>query len=160
MENIYKWLADNDYGFDRIMKSSVLASPGQYDPTTKTYTVRSYDDISGSIREEYLHMFQDFVYENGTSQYAREAGSTNIEFEAKFLQDLACCMYTDFACPKLASGNNYDKEYSEWMADLNYNKDREITYTDLMNGFKNVTYEMFLKDFAQKNNGNNKYYSE
>lgn len=152
MEKVYQWLLNNDFGFEQIVVSSVLANQGRYDPTTKTYIVRSYDDISGSIREEYLHMFQDFVYENGISQYAREAGSANIEFEVKLLQDIACNKYDNIGCPCMGYGKLYEQKYNNWVLKLAY-KEESIVFSDIINGYDGVTYEQFLEDFANRNKG-------
>lgn len=92
-------------------------------------------------------MFQDFVYENGISQYAKEAGIANIEFEVKLLQDIACNKYDKYGCPYSGSGTKNGLKYEKWLSYL-ANKN-PIFYSDIVNGYDGVTYEQFLEDFAK-----------
>lgn len=100
---MYNYLIYNNYKKNDVRINSSLSSSGRYNPQTNVMEFKSNDLIESAFSEEFIHFFQNMYYPGGTGQYAKEEGASNIEFEAKLLQDILCQL-SDGSCPLLGSG--------------------------------------------------------
>lgn len=133
-----------------------MSSTGQYDPKKNIFYVsKDILLIREGFPEEYIHMFQNFIYQ-GTYKYAGAVGSTNIDFEAKFIRDITCVMMNAGGCD-YGQGKNYSMQYQTWvyqLAEMGGRLTKDIinkgyTYNDA-GVTKTLYYEDFLNDFAKR----------
>lgn len=158
-------LAKRGRGFEDVILLDTLEDydiRGAYDPQTKIYSVWSYDQIGNTISEEFVHMFQDNVYVGGIRQYGydpamRQCGCTNIEFEAKFINDMNVF---DAICggATLGWGDEYGRQYADWVGILNAKlTNGTLSYSDIEQGYQGIHYEDFMRDFATRQVDESKY---
>lgn len=86
---MYEFLVQNQVRLDFMIDPNTGA--GGYSAASKKITFNSAStlDSESVLIEELFHAYQDHFYPNGISQYSRTtSGFSNIEFEAKFFQDL------------------------------------------------------------------------
>ncbi|NLI37367.1 MAG: hypothetical protein GX416_12770 [Bacteroidales bacterium] len=136
-----------------------MSSTAQYDPKKNIFYVsKDILLIREGFPEEYIHMFQNYMYQ-GTYKYAGAVGSTNIDFEAKFIRDITCAIIDYGGGCDYAKGKNYSREYANWiysLGDKGNKLTREIidegyTYTDpVTKEKKTLHYEDFLEDFGKR----------
>jgi hypothetical protein len=116
---MYNYLTENNYKLNDVRINPSLFVGG-YNYNTKEIEFSSNDAINNAFPEEFIHFFQDMYYPEGIGQYGKEkAGHTNIEFEAKLLQDLMCRI-TDGACPQYGAvdGSKLSDDYVDWILDM------------------------------------------
>lgn len=144
-------------GFEDVIQLDTIESAdrmGRYDPNTKNYfTIQG--QIYHTIGEEYVHLFQDNVYAGGILQYAytygfRAIGSTNIEFEAKIIGDIAV-LDASSGGGTLGWGNGLGYLYEKWISELDRKlRKGTLSYSDIEAGYEGHSYQEFMEDFARR----------
>ncbi len=126
---LYNTLVDNRVYLDFGMRTS--GTSASYDPISKGITFSSTADItSASLKEELFHAWQDAYYPGGISQYT-EVGKVNIEFEAKFYQDIIgapnglCCITFGVNLP-----DNLYQEYYAWIESIRLSEKLSFSNSD------------------------------
>jgi hypothetical protein len=151
---LYKYMFNSIAGnkkFSNISVNTSMSAYGAYNASTGTLTFQSEAKIDEYFPEEFIHLYQDWKYPGGILQYANKTGEVNIEFEAKFLQDILCVL-RDGVCPQFGvpedSSNAYVSAYTEWLLDLHdmpslssavimTHKYNGKGYSDFLENFKN-----------------------
>jgi hypothetical protein len=125
-----------------------MATPGGFNPANGVYSVKNVSDISGSFPEEYIHAFQQEMYA-GIEKYSG-LGRSNIEFEAKLIQDISC-VYTDGGCLMYGAGEKYGTQYVEWIYEITDSGNKTPNFDEIVDTpFKGLTYWDFLEDYVTK----------
>lgn len=148
--NLYRLDENNGYKF-----SDVLIDPDIEEPATATYNVETrvfkFYDVSAinalTLTEEFLHMNQHYLY-NGLGKYWNE-GMSNIEFEAKFVQDVI--NYRGFSPTQfLSEGKYHMADFIDWMDSFADSSDFP-TFSQVKSGKGDCTWWNFVEDFRQNN---------
>jgi len=114
--NLINHMTSNNARINFEVNSSVGGS-GAYNPSRKTISVPFSSSLSVSVlREEFIHAYQDLYY-GGTLQYAGAAGASNIEFEAKFMMDVASAQIGFTCCAVFTGYSTYGSEFQAWIMD-------------------------------------------
>ncbi|CAG4988758.1 hypothetical protein DYBT9275_00152 [Dyadobacter sp. CECT 9275] len=93
-----------------------LASSGGYQPASKKVIFQSAGEINyHTLTEELFHAYQNTHYQGGTTQYLTN-GKSNIEFEAKLLQDMARIINSDGCCMTVPDA--FTPEYYKWLIEI------------------------------------------
>lgn len=145
---MYNYLTANDQKITSVGIDPSIKDPGNYNPWTNTMNFRSNNDISGGFPEEFIHFFQNMYYPGGTSQYTN-VGRSNIEFEAKILQDILCEV-KGLGCPYYGRGAKYSNYYDKWILAITKGGTYIPNYNDLLKKdamWGNVNYWDFMEDF-------------
>ncbi len=147
-------LANAGRGFSDI---KIQRDKNNYDPQTGVYTVSSAGYTSGSFPEEYVHLFQNFTYSGGIYQYAEKKGNANIDFEAKFINDITSYLIAEPRCWYYGAGVSYEVYYKEWISQLAEKAQKgKLTYEDITAGYycpdtnKPISYSQFMRDWSSK----------
>lgn len=146
---VSSYLSSNLYTFSSVTYDPNMKDPGSYNPFTGELKFKGESSIYGAFPEEFLHLFQNSYYPNGTGQYSGTIGGVNIEFEAKVMMDIICVMAGN-GCPMMGATQNNGNFYSDWiMAITNYGSNLP-TYWDLITNYPNCgnkSYWDFMNDF-------------
>ena len=128
-ESLYKALVNKSVQLYFGINTS--ASPASYHPESKGITFANTESItSASLKEELFHAWQDAYYPGGISQYT-EVGKVNIEFEAKFYQDIIgapnglCCITFGVNLP-----DNLYQEYYAWIESIRLSEKLSFSNSD------------------------------
>ena len=140
--------------FTNVVINSSQSDPASYNANTGVLSFKSESTMAQSFPEEFLHLYQDWLYPGGIMQYANPAnnytGKSNIEFEAKFLVDLLTRLNGQggglYGAP--SSSPLYD-QYNQWLEDLNdFNDLGLLTYNKIItHQFEGKGYSDFLENF-------------
>lgn len=99
----------------KIARGNTGTAPASYNASTNEVLLKTGSTISiTSIQEEFIHAAQDRTYFNGIAQYGGKAGTPNIEFEAKIIQELLYCA-NGYGFGGLGSGPTHEDEYTRWI---------------------------------------------
>lgn len=137
---------------------------GGYNPSDRTIIFNSAINITGGLGEELIHHVQNVLYPNGISQYNLDNGGiSQIEFEAKVLQDILCMINMD-GCQFLGAvvdENNSDQGYSAWLLSVCQSGESFPDNDDLFmkEASDDKNYLDYLNIFNEDSNRNN-YNSE
>lgn len=115
-------------------------SVGAYDPKFDEMYFRDVYVVPETFPEEFIHFIQDIEYHGWWNK-------ANIEFEAKFLQDLIN-VGTGLTAYR-GMGAEHGDSYIEWVVNLYY--DYPHFYSEIMEGNDGLTYFDFLRDFSKAN---------
>ncbi len=147
---MYNWLVGSGYKFNDVYINSANTAAGGYIPQTQDLTFRDNNLIEGSLPEEFIHMFQDHCYTGGLANYTY-LGHSNIEFEAKLIQDILCVLTTG-GCSLLGSSSQMqDVNYFQWLKQCTNNFATFPSYSSLLIRHSecfNMNYWDFLNAFA------------
>lgn len=101
-------------------------------------------------------MFQNFTY-SGVYQYAGTQGNANIDFEAKFINDITSYMISEARYWHYGAGLKYWDDYNEWIKQLAEKAQKgKLTYEEIMAGYycsgtnEAISYSQFMSDWASK----------
>ncbi len=141
-------------GFSDIV---IAAGSNNYDPTTGIYTLSSAGYASISFPEEFVHLFQNNVYDKGISQYSNKEGNANIEFEAKFINDITSYLVSENEYYHYGEGVELSNYYNRWIKDVAEKaKKGNLKYDYIKDGYYDpdlkikITYAQFLEDWAKR----------
>lgn len=146
---LYELDKNNNYKF-----SNVLIDPTINEKATAVYNVETREfkfyDVSAinalTLTEEFLHMNQHYCY-NGLGKYWGK-GMSNIEFEAKFIQDVI--NYRGFMPTQfLSQGKYHTTEFLGWMDTFAESSDFP-TFSQVKTGINGYTWWDFIEDFRQE----------
>ena len=147
-------LANAGRGFSDI---KIQRDKNNYDSQTGVYTVSSAGYTSLSFPEEYVHLFQNFTYSGGIYQYAGKKGNANIDFEAKFINDITSYMISEARYLNYGAGVSYEQEYKLWVRQLAKKAQKgKLTYEEIMAGYycsdtnETISYFQFMSDWSSK----------
>ena len=151
----FKYVSDFTYSqrmpFTDVRIDPTLKGNGAYDPYTGILSFKNERNITEEVFwEEFLHLYQDSYYPNGTRKYAGKKGHANIEFEAKLMIDILCILRQGL-CPGYGGTPANASIYSDWLLYLTQYGDRFPTYADLMirlPAYGNKNYWDFLYDLS------------
>lgn len=147
---LYKLDENKGYKF-----SKVLIDPNIEEPATAVYNVETREfkfyAVSAinalTLTEEFLHMNQHYLYD-GLGKYWNK-GMSNIEFEAKFVQDVI--NYRDFSPTQfLSEGKYHTADFLDWMDSFAANSDFP-TFSQVKSGKGGCSWWDFVEDFRQNN---------
>ncbi len=146
---MYNFLTQNGKHFNNVYINPNKTGPAQYNSQTGDLVFQSNSDISTGLQEEFVHLFQNTIYTGGIAQY-NNTGHSNIEFEAKLIEDLIC--FLNFgACGQYAFNDESinSNDYARWIYRLTDNG--FPSYNDLLvrhSECSNKNYWDFLNAFA------------
>lgn len=147
---LYELDKDNEYKF-----SDVLIDPTISEEATAVYNVETrvfkFYDVSAinalTLTEEFLHMNQHYCYD-GLGKYW-EKGMSNIEFEAKFVQDVI--NYRGFMPTQfLSQGKDHLSDFLSWMDTFAESNDFP-DFSQVESGINGCNWWDFIEDFRQEN---------
>ncbi|MDR0543281.1 MAG: hypothetical protein LBH19_13865 [Dysgonamonadaceae bacterium] len=134
------------------------SSAGGYDACHDKLTFQSEDLISQAFPEEYIHFFQDHIYPGGICVYlnSNNPRKNNIEFEAKFVQDLANYIaaaqgYRDGGLMHYGAGLNLGAKYGAWINHLTNNGTTMPSPSKIAELYQSYNYLDFMSDWASYN---------
>lgn len=150
---MHRYIADNSYQINEVRINSSLQSPAAYYAQSNTLEFRSNEDIYNGFPEEFIHFFQNMNYPGGISQYD-DVGRSNIEFEAKLMQDLLCNV-KGLGCPDYGTSQNskYLESYGYWIDAMTNGGTQMPDYNDLLRRdpeWENLNYWDFMEDFCSE----------
>lgn len=117
----------------KIYRSNIPSntSKGENHPAAAYYTIKNIlvfskeaDIRYNSLCEELIHAGQHRIYKEGITQYGKKEGASNIEFEAKLVQDIINCI-NDLPFSLGEGVDNYI-QYTQWILDICENKNNNI----------------------------------
>jgi hypothetical protein len=149
---MYNFLTSNAYKLNSIGISTTQSSPGIYNATNNTMTFNTNTSIYEAFPEEFIHFFQNRYYSGGIGQYSNTIGHSNIEFEAKLIQDILC-LIRGFGCGYFGIGNNHAIHYMEWLNIITNDGTHIPSLDDLLTknpAWGNLNYWDFMDDFRIK----------
>lgn len=144
---LYNYLRDNGHKLTDIRIDPTMAHPGSYNYINDIMSFRDEASMGEAFEEEFIHFFQDYYYEGGLNRYIY-SGRSNIEFEAKLLQDIACLLRGEGG--SMSGSNSYI--YTEWLYNITNFGEKFPTMDDLMNPhpeFDNYSYWRALEAFER-----------
>lgn len=120
---MYEFLFANEVRFDFFINPNTSA--GGYNPLTQAITFNNAGTLGSisTLTEELFHAYQDYYYSGGIYQYNHTSGFSNIEFEAKFFQDIINFMSTGSICcavfpnTSTVSSSNFTL-YQTWLDEI------------------------------------------
>ncbi|GHT39814.1 hypothetical protein FACS189437_04300 [Bacteroidia bacterium] len=128
-------------------------SGGGYNPCTDKLLFTNEGNINESFPEEFIHFFQDHFYPGGICAYLGSAQHYNIEFEAKFMQDIINhygMMNGGGGMQYYGEGDNYIL-YRDWIDYLTNEGTSIPSLSKILQSFQSYTYKDFMQDWANKN---------
>lgn len=146
---MYNFLTQNGKHFNNVSLNPTLTGPAQYNSQTGDLVFQSNSAISEGLQEEFVHLFQNALYAGGITQY-KNTGHSNIEFEAKLIEDIICS-FGDTGCGYYGSTFSNCSYYSKWLSTVTNNSTIFPDFNTLMvrNPIcNNKNYWDFLNDFA------------
>lgn len=151
-EAMYNYLTKKGAKIDSIKIDPSIKEPGNYDPSTNTMAFRSTSEIYRAFSEEFIHFFQQNYYDKGITPYMGK-GRSNIEFEAKLIQDIFNSIApTQSGSMSYGIGTKYSKEYKDWLSAVTKNETYIPNFSDLLDQspeWGNLNYWHFLEDFKE-----------
>lgn len=156
---LYDWGTNTLHAQFNGMKYNPNRRVGAYDPKTGFFEVKSNDEISSSLEEEIIHMFQDYIY-GGIENCA----IPNIEFEAKLFRDIGEAIgrnentvggYGEYLNGENPKGK-LSNEYPLWINHLTNYGTKFPTYDEIKAPFNGHDYWEFMYDFKGKDSDYNK----
>jgi hypothetical protein len=147
--SMYNYLVDNGAKLNDININSNIEGLAHYDPWTNTLSFKDGTVISFSLPEEFIHFFQQNYYPEGIKQYNPE-GRSNIEFEAKLIQDIICTIGGS-GCGYYGRGKEYEAIYDDWLLGITKNGTHFPSYNEMLErnpAWNNLNYVDFMTDFA------------
>lgn len=147
---LYQVDVNNGYGF-----AQAVVDPNIPDQATATYDVEdrilSFYTASAAneltLTEEFLHMNQHYLY-NGLGKYWGK-GMSNIEFEAKFVQDVIN-FRESVLTQLLGRGDNHINDYYDFMEKFKDTRDFP-DFSEVKNGINGCNWWTFVEDFRTTN---------
>jgi len=146
---MYGYLTGNNFQINDVRINSALQSPGAYYAQSNILEFKSVESIYTAFPEEFMHFFQNKYYQGGISQYDN-TGRSNIEFEAKLMQDLLCNIKSGI-CGWYGAGLKSGNQYSIWINKITDYGSKTPNYSDLLKRdpeWNNLNYWDFMEDFC------------
>lgn len=147
---MYNYLTQNGGHFNGVSINPNSSDPANYNSHTGNLTFQSNSTISTIyLQEEFVHLFQNSIYPGGIEQYSNN-GHSNIEFEAKLIEDIICTIYNP-GCAYYGSTFSNNADYINWLYIITNDGTTFPNFNALLTqhqecGSKN--YWDFLNDFA------------
>ncbi|NDV70072.1 hypothetical protein [Dysgonomonas sp. 25] len=148
-KSMYDYLVNKGSKLSNI-KIDPSGSYGGYNPENGEMTFKDNGSIQTAFPEEFIHFFQDNYYPNGLS-YSNNVGRSNIEFEAKLIQDILCYIKAE-GCFYYSRGSQYINEFDYWLMNITKEGTYIPKYSDLLKrdpSWGNLNYWDFLDDFRR-----------
>jgi len=149
--NMLNYLDDSGDEFSDIYLDP-SSSVGGYNACTDVMTFQNSDAIDQAFPEEFIHFFQDHYYLGGICMYQDNNTKNNIEFEAKFTQDLInyinMMQGNNDGMMYYGEGEYYEREYWDWIECMT-NEGTSMPSAEQMSEQSSI-YNMFLQDWAEK----------
>lgn len=135
--------------------ASAVVDPNIPEPATATYNVENrtlafYTASAANeltLTEEFLHMNQHYLY-NGLGKYWTK-GMSNIEFEAKFVQDVINYRINVFT-QLLGRGDGHINDYYDLMDKFKKTEDFPV-FSEVKDGVNGCNWWTFVEDFRTTN---------
>jgi hypothetical protein len=133
---MYDYLIDHSAEYSDIDLDADNVVVGGYDACNKKLLFVSGDAINEAFPEEFIHFFQDYYYSAGLCAYYDGSQRYNIEFEAKFTQDLmnwiAVMAGNRGGMNHYGEGNDFIDQYWKWI-DYLVNPYYQLIHLDISN---------------------------